>query len=105
MHRHQIHLHQLVRHLSAHLVFDFTGVVVDEEGMLELLRHLVKFVIFVLLVELLQKSLICGPRETETQRIRPGSVAILPKFHTKQTGKETLQAKHHTQGENKQGPV
>ena len=49
--------------LEPHLVLDFAGVVVDQEGVLELLRHLVELVVLVLLVELLQKCLVRGPRK------------------------------------------
>ena len=46
-----------------HLVLDLAGVVVDEEGVLELLRHFVELVVLVLLVELLKQRLVRGARE------------------------------------------
>ena len=49
--------------LEPHLVLDFAGVVVDQEGVLELLRHLVELVVLVLLVELLKQRLVRGPRK------------------------------------------
>ena len=63
---HHVGFHQVQVLLTelAGLIFDFAGVVADDEGRFALLRHFVVLVVLVDRVELLEQRLVGGARET-----------------------------------------